>query len=400
MASGPSKSKSDAVAAAAASAVAKPSRNIPPTTRLFLYVKAGGRCEFDGCNDYLLEHHVTKAGGNFAEMAHIFAFSDGGPRADAERGPEDVHDISNLMLLCPVCHTLIDGRPGEFTVEVLRKHKKAHEDRVFLLTDTKPDRETIVVALRGRVAGKPVTITLPEIQAAVAPRYVGARGIHDIDLTAFNDAPTPEFWKMGEDTIRKQMGRFYETRFDGHTPHHVSVFGLAPIPLLMVLGSTLSDKVPTAHYQRHRDSESWAWKTEGQVVEFATTKVRSGAEPSLVALVLSVSGVIALSGLPAHVDDRYTVYSLAPTNTTPDRKILDVEASFQAFRSEYLRAMRLIVQEQPAARSIDVFPAVPAPAAVAMGRDLLPKRDPVLAIYDFNKANGGFVRALEINRDE
>jgi len=127
------------------------SRSVPATTRLFLYVQAGGRCEFDGCNQYLLEHHVTKDPGNFAEMAHIFAFSDGGPRADAPGRGEDKHALDNLVLLCPPCHKLIDDDPGRWTVEVVRDFKRAHEDRVFMLAETRPDRHTTAVVLRGRV---------------------------------------------------------------------------------------------------------------------------------------------------------------------------------------------------------------------------------------------------------
>ncbi len=340
---------------------------------------------------------MTKLPGNFAEMAHIWAFADAGPRSNAEQDQSEVHDISNLMLLCPTCHKLVDTRTAEFTTEVLRSHKKAHEDRVFELTDTKPERGTVAVVLRGKVAGKPVTVTLPEIQAAIAPRYCGDRCIHDIDLTPLDDNPTPEFWKLGAETIRKRMERFYETSFDKGVPHHVSVFALAPIPLLMVLGSTLSDKVPTSLYQRHRDQENWVWKKAGELVEFGTDRVRAGSDPSKVALLVSVSGVVSDKELPAHVDDTYSVYVLSPTNAKPDRNIFNLEESFQAFRTEYQRMMRMLVEEHPGLKSVDVFPAVPAPAAVAMGRDLLPKRDPVLVVFDFDKANGGFVRTLEVN---
>ena len=48
--------------------------------RLLLFVRAGGRCQFDGCNRYLLEHYPTLREGNFAEIAHIVAFREDGPR--------------------------------------------------------------------------------------------------------------------------------------------------------------------------------------------------------------------------------------------------------------------------------------------------------------------------------
>lgn len=373
-------------------------RNVPKHTQLFLYVHAGGRCEFDGCNQYLLEHHVTKTEGNFAEMAHIYAFAEGGPRADEPGRGKDKHALDNLMLLCPACHKLVDDKPKQWTVSVLKAFKKAHEERVFMLTDTRPDSQTAAVVLRGRVAGKIVTVTLGEIQEAVAPRYLGKRDILDIDLTAIQDSVSQDFWNQASAAICTRMRTFYETPLDSGVPRHVSVFALAPIPLLMVLGRCLSDKVPTALYQRHRDTENWKWKTKEQALTFQTTRLREGRDPSRAALLVSASGIVTVEDLPKEIDRRYSVYAITPANATPAPTILRTMESLQEFRGEYQRAIRRIVDERPKAASIDVFPAVPAPVAVAMGRDLLPKRDPVLSVYDFNKSHGGFAKALEINQ--
>src|SRR5258706_16288352 len=83
-------------------------RHIRWPRKLLLAVRAGGRCEFDGCPEYLFEHHVTLREGNFAQLAHIVAFSEVGPRAEAGNRPADVHSLDNLMLLCHRCHKLID----------------------------------------------------------------------------------------------------------------------------------------------------------------------------------------------------------------------------------------------------------------------------------------------------
>jgi len=77
-------------------------------TRIHLFVRAGGRCEFDNCNRYLLEHHVTKTTGNYSQMAHIVAYSPRGPRAESGLSKTERNDLSNLMLLCPSCHKHID----------------------------------------------------------------------------------------------------------------------------------------------------------------------------------------------------------------------------------------------------------------------------------------------------
>src|SRR3989304_555255 len=80
--------------------------------RLLLFVRAGGRCEFDGCNEYLLRHHLTLTEGNFAEMAHIVAFKPDGPRGKSSPGRAARRDRQSRGLLGPPCHKLIDNNPS------------------------------------------------------------------------------------------------------------------------------------------------------------------------------------------------------------------------------------------------------------------------------------------------
>src|SRR5947209_6467600 len=75
------------------------SRAIPWQIRLMLWVRAGGRCEFDGCNKYLLEHELTFTAGNYGEAAHIVAFKPDGPRGRSRTRPAKINDVTNLMLL-------------------------------------------------------------------------------------------------------------------------------------------------------------------------------------------------------------------------------------------------------------------------------------------------------------
>src|SRR6266478_4074388 len=109
------------------SPVIRVDRKVQPLTKLLLFVHAGGRCEFDGCNDYLLEHPLTLKAGNFARVAHIVAFKPEGPRGKSELRPRDINNICNLMLLCPKCHKLIDDHPSDYTRAALEEYKKTHE---------------------------------------------------------------------------------------------------------------------------------------------------------------------------------------------------------------------------------------------------------------------------------
>ncbi len=371
-------------------------RTVPAKTRLLLFVRAGGRCEFDGCNRYLIEHHLTGQRGNFAQVAHICAFSDEGPRGKS-RPAGEVHDVSNLMLLCPECHKLVDDRPDEYTVEVLRKHKKAHEDRVFMLTGTKPDRHTVAVVFTARIGGKPVSVSLPEMQAAVAPRYLGERDVVTIDLTHIPDEPTEPYWRTAAGAIPRKVAAVYEQHFSHGPARHVSVFALGPIPLLVHLGSCLSDKVPLTLYQRHRDTEGWRWKQEGVIASYSFRAVRGDRESDSVALLLSLSGYIGENELPQEIDGSFTVYEIVPADAAPTPWLLEREESLHAFRNVFQAAMRHIVAAHHGLERLHLFPAVPAPVAVAIGRDLMPKRDPAVLVYDYDKRAGNFIPTLMVN---
>lgn len=372
-------------------------RDVGQTTRVLLFAMAGGRCEFDGCCRYLLEHHLTKTAGNFAAIAHICAFSAQGPRASKRLKDRSVNALSNLMLLCPACHKLVDDDPKRFTVDVLRAQKKAHEDRIYMLTATRPDRHTVAVALTATVADRKVSISTAEIQKAVAPRYVGERDVVRIDLNAVPEEPTDAYWLTGRRTIEREISRLHSGAFEGGPARHVSILAIAPIPLLVFLGRLISDKVPSTLYQRHRSSQDWCWKGSGPVIEFATRQLLTGSDPTKVALVMSVSGRIPPADYGPHVDAGFSIFEVAPKDQEPGLQLLDREDSLRSCQAAFLGALRQIVAHHPGATHLHLFPAVPAPVAVMVGRDLLPKRDPTVVLYDFNKAAGGFVKAFEVN---
>ena len=77
------------------------SRGKNPTnlTILKLCARAAGRCQFEGCNEYLFKDELTQSEFNRSNIAHIVASSPNGPRGDNERSYELSDDIDNLILV-------------------------------------------------------------------------------------------------------------------------------------------------------------------------------------------------------------------------------------------------------------------------------------------------------------
>ncbi|MGB8699333.1 MAG: SAVED domain-containing protein [Thermosynechococcaceae cyanobacterium] len=376
----------------------KTSRSIPASTRLFLYVQAGGRCEFDGCNEYLLEHYPTESIGNFAEQAHIFAFNEGGPRGKTSGRPKNINSLSNLMLLCAKCHHLVDAvKPSLYSIDTLKKFKREHEDRVFDLTNLSKDRDTIPLILKGLVNGRAMDISDEEMQSAVAPNYLKRRQKVEIDLTAVPDAPNKAFWETAVASIDQNIQYLYSRTPKSERTLRVSVFALAPIPLLVYLGSKLSDKMDVDLYQRHRDKETWTWKDGSRETAYIIRCLVQGDQDEPVSLFINLSGKNEPEDtLPAELRNKGSVYELTLEGQDPTPLFLNTRGDLERFTSEYHRALAMIRHAHPNLSVIHLFPAVPAPIAIILGRSRLPKVDPSIKVYDRDKRAGGFVSTLEI----
>ena len=104
--------------------------DVPEKVRVLLWAKSAGRCEFDGCNKPLWRDGLTQIEMNFADVAHIIGDSPDGPRGDVVLSAEYCNDVSNLMLMCPEHHRMIDRITKMYSDEVLRQMKKVHEEQI------------------------------------------------------------------------------------------------------------------------------------------------------------------------------------------------------------------------------------------------------------------------------
>lgn len=368
-------------------------RDLNPKVRLLLMVEAGGRCEFDGCNEYLLEDWLTLTKGNFSEAAHIVAFSPDGPRGNEAR-PADINEPDNLIVLCAIHHKLIDDDPGKHTKTALQEYKRQHERRIRLVTDMGPDRKTSVIIFTAPIRGQHVSIPSSQIVEAVSPNHPTDRDGFNIDLTNIAD-DSPTFIQTAADNISKKIHDFF-SHGGKHNIQHVSLFALGPISLLTHLGHQLTNKVPLDLYQRHRDTENWTWKSKGKSVNYSFLTHRR-CKGDKVALILSLSGTIHIADLPREVRSTRTIYEITLASpTTPKPTFLRTKKDLENFRLAYQDALGTIIKTHGLIETIDLFPAVPAPIAVLCGRELLPKVHPALRVYDYDKQRNGFTFQLEV----
>lgn len=377
----------------------KASRSYSSETVVKLWVRSGGRCEFNGCNEYLLTDNLSLDDSNLSNIAHIVALSTKGPRGNDPLQSEKRNEVENLMLVCTKHHHIIDDKKlvGKYPKEKLRQMKQTHEERIFRLTDMKPGEKTFTICFKAKIAGEIVQVPLDQMEGAIYPRYPMNKKPLEVDLTGFPDAEDESSWTLGMKMISEALTKYYHPGVESGSIRHVSIFGLAPIPLLMFFGNQLSNKVTTGLYQRHRNPEEWKWKTGGETVTYKTRVMKTGSDKSKIALALSLSGPTAFESLPEDVRKDYTVYEVTLDGITPNTSFLRKKEDLVGFQAAYQKLLGEIRRTHGAIDEILLFPAVPAPVAILCGRELLKKVHPAMKIYDLNKKKGGFSHILTIN---
>lgn len=374
-----------------------------------LWTRAGGRCEFPGCNEYLLEDRLTSHEPlNLGEAAHIVGQknTERSPRGKDPLPIEERSKVENLMLLCAKCHhKIIDNSKliPEYPKEVLLEYKKKHEDRIRFLTGLIEESETVVVKMIGDIRGNTVTISKEQIRKAVLgskryPRYLGHEDGIIIDLTGYPSTNEELYWQSCKSKIDEKITQIIAPQIENKSITHISLFAFSRIPLLIYLGYVLGDKIPTHIYQKNLgNEEDWQW-TKKESFTFKWEKLQEGKDVTKVALYLSVSGDIKKVEkklLPQNLTEDFTIYEIITEGQEPNRQAVQSVETLYAFRSTYQHLLRHIEKNHKGIKEIVLVPAVPLSIGIMCGRELLRDVSPSLLVYD--RTDKGYIFTIKVN---
>jgi hypothetical protein len=367
---------------------------IPDTVKMRLWGKAGGRCEYDGCNEPLWVDTLTQGEFNTAYIAHIVADKAGGERGDSLLSDQLKSELSNLMLLCDQHHRLIDiGDVAGHPVERLRWMKELHERRIEMLTALGPEKRSLILLYGANIGDNNAQLFMTTAADAMLPERYPAES-RPIALGMTNSAlkdTNPSFWLVEAAQMRARFEQQVRPRLTEGGAHHLSIFAIAPQPLLMLLGHMLCDIPATEVYQLHREPPDWRWQPDPDGFEYQIAEPNNANAPP--ALVFSLSATIN--------DER--VHAVVPGASVwkvsiqaPNNDFLKGRGQLRLFREK----VRLLLDRIKAAHGeqamLHVFPAMPVALAFDFGRIVMPKADLKMQIYDQNQTLGGFVRALDL----
>lgn len=369
---------------------------IPERIKLLLWGKAGGRCEYDGCNELLWQDPLTKSEFNAAYIAHIIADKPKGPRGDSVLSGQLRYELSNLMLLCDRHHRLIDHEQvAEHTVERLSRMKEQHEQRIQFLTSLNENKHSHVLLYGANVGNHSSPVSWDRTTPALLPDYYPAeRPAIELGMknSSYTDAE-PGYWQIERENLQKLFSSRVKSRLMTGDINHLSIFALAPQPLLIELGHLLSD-IPAAQvYQLHREPPNWKWQDDTDAVDYVIQSP-TNFDQKTVALVLALSATITTDRITNVLGQNVSIWTL--TIAQPNNDFLKGREHLSAFRKSFRTLLDAIKAEHGQNNLLHVFPAVPVSVAVDIGRIRMPKADLPLRIYDQNMGTGGFTVAFDI----
>lgn len=370
-------------------------RHIKEAVERELWGRAAARCQFSDCNKILYKHDVTQEPMNLAEKAHIWAFSKGGPRG---WGPfkfnrKGINDLANLMLVCHDCHKRIDDDPERYPADLLKAWKTEHEERVRIATGIPHGKRSHVLLYGSRIGEENSPLGMREAYDALFPdRYPADDRPVNLSMHSSLDDGVDAFWQAEPDNLRKLFESQVRPRLEEGNPNHVSVLALAPQPLLILLGSLITDKVPADIYQLCRAPRTWRRQPDPADFKFTVHRPDDTSGPPTA--LFAISDRIDHARVRDSIGDDAAVWEV--TCNDPHTDCIRSERQLSDFRILAGRLFNEIRQAHPTANAIHIIPVMPVSCAVELGRVRQSKSALPWAIYDQPMYPAPFAKRLTL----
>lgn len=310
--------------------------------------------------------------------------------------------VDNLLLLCTVCHDLVDEKKIErvYDLETVRQVKIEHEKLVEELLSLMESNTSLVLRALGSVRTKDVGLDRLEVAAALAKRGrrpVYLEGLHrreiEVDLSAFEE-DTDDYWWACRRKLTSAVSRALVARTEG-VAQHLTVFALMRTPLLVLLGWLLDDTTRVDVIQRSRKT-GWMPDVDAADHEFEVT-VDAGVQVAAdVVLVLSLTGAVPPELLSSELRELPQV-RISPARGY-DAACLNSETSRRNFDRALSQALGLVEQVTSRPQTVHLVCGAPIYACVEVGRALQPEICPHVIVYD--APDGAYLPALKLDAQD
>lgn len=363
-----------------------------------LWARAAGRCEFSNCNRPLYKSPVTQEQGNISEIAHIWSFSENGPRGWEifQSTRKQLNELPNLMLLCHDCHKIIDlDKKGErYSPKLLVQWKEEHERRIAIIAGVDPSKKSHVLLYGANIGEEKSKLQPEHAKESLFPEWYPAeeRSIY-LSMNWDGKDDQDDYWRTEEKNLKDVFNRKVLPLIEEGNPCHFSIFAFAPMPLMALLGALMTDKITAQVYQLHREPYStWHWLDGPDKFEYQIKIPNSFKHRP--ALVISLSDSIAYERIIAVLGEEVSIWEL--TIEKPHNDFLKSKEQLSIFRETLRKLMVDIGKAHGKTTPLSIFPAMPVACAVELGRVRMPKADMLWIFYDQNNEKKCFIKTLTI----
>lgn len=221
------------------------------------------------------------------------------------------------------------------------------------------------------------------------------RSYHDLQTTSLNDDsymrdvllgrkklwdeyPEIETWEHKSKYLLEQFIDKLKPIMNSEKFDQISVFTIAPQPLILQLGYLIPPEIPAAVFQLHEDTLSWKWRNEGPKVDYTLAQPDNKQDETI--LNVSLSTNISDKKIRQTIDGDQSIWKiyLEKTNNTFLQTRTHL-AEFTALFRETLEKITSSSHQKP----LHIFLSVPSAISFEMGRELS-KINNKIHIYGLN----------------
>lgn len=311
---------------------------------------------------------------NLGEKAHVIGHGDDGPRREYidEYGldEESIDKLENLILLCLVCHTIVDKNPTAYPPEDLFQMKQKHEQ--WVLSRLQCNKKSIMVI--HKMMGAPISHA--QIAGQVDEVLLDSLSLQE----EFNDF-TPEGWSQAKE-LNSQFFERVKRKMSVYEGCSLSFFPLSPIPLLIHFGNLISDTIPATIYQFDRQQGVWVtFEQSSEKKQSVNLQISENIQgEKILAVMVSVSARVYIADVSTVLPDSFDVLDIFIDNPALDRVLFSdqVQEVKQVFKTEVER-----LHQTQRYKALHLFYAGPAGLAIELGRCINTNMWPEVHLYHY-----------------
>jgi len=189
-----------------------------------------------------------------------------------------------------------------------------------------------------------------------------------------------EYWVTERQNLERQFQLKVEQYLQANRMSRFSLFAIAPMPLLVLLGALMSDKFDVQVYQLHKEPRSWMWQTDKVQPFIVKEPDKKMGKP---VMVFSLSSAAVRDRVDRLYDGQdVSIWEL--TIPEPNNDYLRSKDQLADFRVKVRAILEDINLHAPADEAIDVHMAMSVSCAVTLGMVRNSKADRAYNLFDHN----------------